>query len=305
MSETKDGTQSSRWLAPPIQIAATALAGITAAFVGSMLGVYGTVLGAGLASGITTVGASLYERSQERTKNKVREGAEKVPINRARRRNVAAAQQTRVISPVGNGTGNAVDPPTRKLRPVGDAAGSGPAAGPVGGHRLRWLLIIGTAVAGFLITMLAVTGIETISGQALSGGQGTSVGSFFQRQPADGNSPQQQPQPREQPSGEQQAPPQQDQQDHGPQHQKQSQDHPQQPQQQSTPQPGPEGKQDQGPQRQQQPPRQGEQNQQEQQPQQDGPAGEDGGPQQDSPQQQQQQEQAPQQRGVPGGTSSD
>src|SRR5699024_11661064 len=116
MSETQDGAQS-RWLAPPIQIAATALAGITAAFVGSMLGVYGTVLGAGLASGITTVGASLYERSLERTKDKVREGAEKVPINRVRRYTAAGEQQTRVISPVDKGARNTAEPPTRQSRP--------------------------------------------------------------------------------------------------------------------------------------------------------------------------------------------
>src|SRR5699024_2339960 len=177
MSETQDDSQP-RWLAPPIQIAATALAGITAAFVGSMLGVYGTVLGAGLASGITTVGASLYERSLQRTKDKVREGAHRVPIDKVRRQ-AAAATRTRVIPPVDNSRTNQADPPTRKLHPVGGAAATPAGTGPGTNRRVKWLLVAGTAVAGFLIAMLAVTGFETVKGQALSGGHGTSVSSFF------------------------------------------------------------------------------------------------------------------------------
>ncbi len=46
-----------------IQVAAGALAAITAAVLGSTLGIAGTVLGAGIASVVTTVGASLYLRS--------------------------------------------------------------------------------------------------------------------------------------------------------------------------------------------------------------------------------------------------
>jgi hypothetical protein len=46
-----------------IQVAAGALAAVTAAVLGSTLGIAGTVLGAGIASVVSTVGASLYLRS--------------------------------------------------------------------------------------------------------------------------------------------------------------------------------------------------------------------------------------------------
>jgi hypothetical protein len=45
-----------------VQILAGALAAIVAALVGSTLGVAGTVLGAGIASVLTTLGAALYQR---------------------------------------------------------------------------------------------------------------------------------------------------------------------------------------------------------------------------------------------------
>src|ERR1700716_3764231 len=50
------------------QVAAAALAAVTAALLGSTLGVAGTVLGAGVASVVTTVGAELYLRSMRRTR---------------------------------------------------------------------------------------------------------------------------------------------------------------------------------------------------------------------------------------------
>ncbi|MEU4666434.1 hypothetical protein AB0F91_00355 [Amycolatopsis sp. NPDC023774] len=52
----------------PAQVVATALAAVTAALLGSTLGVAGTVVGAGVASVITTVGAELYLRSLQRTR---------------------------------------------------------------------------------------------------------------------------------------------------------------------------------------------------------------------------------------------
>lgn len=53
------------------QVAAGALAAVTAAVLGSKLGIAGTVSGAGLASVITTVGNVVYQRSLERTKKSV------------------------------------------------------------------------------------------------------------------------------------------------------------------------------------------------------------------------------------------
>ncbi|HEY4024197.1 MAG TPA: hypothetical protein VGM75_36315, partial [Pseudonocardiaceae bacterium] len=49
------------------QLLATALAAVTAAFLGSRLGVAGTVAGAGVASVVSTIGTALYQNSLERT----------------------------------------------------------------------------------------------------------------------------------------------------------------------------------------------------------------------------------------------
>ena len=49
-----------------VQVLAGALAATTAALIGSTLGVAGTVIGAGIASVLTTVGAALYQRMHAR-----------------------------------------------------------------------------------------------------------------------------------------------------------------------------------------------------------------------------------------------
>ncbi|WP_218023379.1 hypothetical protein [Nocardia altamirensis] len=53
----------------PSQVGAAALAAVTAAFLGSTLGVAGTVAGAGIASVVSTVGGEFYLRSFRRTKD--------------------------------------------------------------------------------------------------------------------------------------------------------------------------------------------------------------------------------------------
>ncbi|MBE9374090.1 hypothetical protein IQ251_06470 [Saccharopolyspora sp. HNM0983] len=52
------------------QVSGAALASVTAAFLGSQLGVAGTIVGAGMTSVIITVGGVLYQRSLEKTKEK-------------------------------------------------------------------------------------------------------------------------------------------------------------------------------------------------------------------------------------------
>lgn len=58
-----------------VQVFAGALAAITAALIGSTLGVAGTVLGAGIASILTTVGAALYHRMHARVSRSERRWA--------------------------------------------------------------------------------------------------------------------------------------------------------------------------------------------------------------------------------------
>ncbi|MFI6168460.1 hypothetical protein ACIBCN_16885 [Nocardia sp. NPDC051052] len=68
MSEEQKGTSEEKGGIKPSQVTAAALAAVTAAFLGSTLGVAGTVVGAGIASVVSTVGGELYLRSLSKTK---------------------------------------------------------------------------------------------------------------------------------------------------------------------------------------------------------------------------------------------
>ncbi|WP_243791339.1 hypothetical protein [Saccharopolyspora gloriosae] len=66
------------------QVTGGALASVTAAFLGSHLGVAGTVFGAGLTSVVITVGGALYQRSLESTKEKLETTKDKANVVAAR-----------------------------------------------------------------------------------------------------------------------------------------------------------------------------------------------------------------------------
>ncbi|WP_228542102.1 hypothetical protein [Nocardia sp. XZ_19_369] len=68
MGEEREGTPDKKDGIKPSQVTAAALAAVTAAFLGSTLGVAGTVAGAGIASVVSTVGGELYLRSMRKTK---------------------------------------------------------------------------------------------------------------------------------------------------------------------------------------------------------------------------------------------
>ncbi|WP_405163665.1 hypothetical protein OG203_00645 [Nocardia sp. NBC_01499] len=68
MNEEQKGTTDKKDGIKPSQVTAAALAAVTAAFLGSTLGVAGTVAGAGIASVVSTVGGELYLRSLSKTK---------------------------------------------------------------------------------------------------------------------------------------------------------------------------------------------------------------------------------------------
>ncbi len=174
-----EGGRSADSALRPAQVAAAALAAVAAAFLGSRLGVYGTVLGAGLISAVTTVGSEVFVRSVDRTK---------------------AAARSRAVSPArrGHGTtasGGRTDPdatvPTMTLPTGSPAAPGGRGAVPGGGRsprsgrsdaawwKRRGPVLVATSAVAFVIGILAVTGYEGATGRALSGDDGTSVGGLF------------------------------------------------------------------------------------------------------------------------------
>ncbi|WP_433871107.1 hypothetical protein [Saccharopolyspora sp. CA-218241] len=67
------------------QVAGGALASVTAAFLGSQLGVAGTVVGAALTSVVITVGGTLYQRSLENARDKAKTAAAKAAVARGKR----------------------------------------------------------------------------------------------------------------------------------------------------------------------------------------------------------------------------
>jgi hypothetical protein len=211
---TEDKAETQKTGLKPAQVVASALAAITAAFLGSTLGVGGTVAGAGVASIITTIGGEVYLRSLRRTKDAARKTAEVLALTDTRLR-----QETRFVEPPPPTPANPlVQPgpitahhgqlpptavnnvqPTRRI-PMAGAGQSG------GGERTvylprpgqqnqagaatqllakpetktkppwwknRWTLIAGASVAAFVVGMLALTGFESLTGHAVSGGSGT------------------------------------------------------------------------------------------------------------------------------------
>src|SRR5262245_47777713 len=85
----------------PAQMIASALAAVTAAFLGSTLGVEGTVLGAGRAGVRTTVGSEVYLRSLRRTRAAARKTKEVLAPADTRLR-----QETRLVEPPPKGPAN-------------------------------------------------------------------------------------------------------------------------------------------------------------------------------------------------------
>ncbi|MFC4854338.1 hypothetical protein [Actinophytocola glycyrrhizae] len=163
------------------QVLAGALAAVTAALIGSTMGVAGTIAGAGVASVVSTVGGALYLRSIERTSNSVRTVRAKV-VGRSGGSTVLVADPG-TAPPVAGEEVEATPDEEPGDRPQGERG------------KRRWPMLVVGSLAVFALGMLAVTGIEWLRGEPLSGGTGTTFGSVVlphrdddtqrQEQPAD------------------------------------------------------------------------------------------------------------------------
>ena len=152
------------------QVLGGALAAMTAAAIGSRLGAAGTIVGAAAASVVAAVAGALYTASLRHTHAKVRTvwsgrwstgipGAVDVVSDRAAATAADAAPRDTAPRPRRRGT----------LFP----------------DRLRipWKPALAGTFLAFGIAAAALTGLELISGHALSGGQGTTVTQISQREP--------------------------------------------------------------------------------------------------------------------------
>ena len=150
----------------PSQVLGGALAAMTAAAIGSRLGAAGTIIGAAAASVVAAVAGALYTASLRHTHAKVRT--------------------------VWSGRWSSGIPGTVEVisdRAAATAANAGPQhtaprrRAPLFPGRLRipWKRAAVGALLAFGIAAATLTGLELISGHALSGGEGTTVTQVTQR----------------------------------------------------------------------------------------------------------------------------
>src|SRR5689334_6506777 len=137
------------------KVVAGAGAAATSAVAGSFYGATGTIVGAAIGSLISTVAASLYEHSLDRTRERVHARV------RLLRRGGADPEATQLLRAV---------PPAAARRQAGYTAPPAPGR--------RWPMLIAGGVLAFVLSLLAVTGVELLKGSQLaSADTGTSVGS--------------------------------------------------------------------------------------------------------------------------------
>jgi hypothetical protein len=141
------------------QIVGGALAAMTAAALGSQLSAAGTIVGAALASVIAAVAGSLYTASLRRTRDKVKTVFWTGEPNEVKEPTVMeiipdseghiAGQRSHLVAPEPD--------PNQKLQ----------------GPKLNWKRVLVVALVTFGIAAVALTTFELVTGQALSGGKGT------------------------------------------------------------------------------------------------------------------------------------
>jgi hypothetical protein len=162
------------------RVAAAALAAVTAALLGSMLGAAGTIIGAAGASVITTVGTAVYEASLRRSRVRVRSLAQRPPPSLP---SLEGSRTERFRPEVSNA-------------PFGDEHGDeqltdGIDSGPQPSDRfrrfatLRWGALVVGALGAFLLALVFITGFEWASGEAVGGnGKGTTIGQVINNPPS-------------------------------------------------------------------------------------------------------------------------
>ncbi|WP_328726356.1 hypothetical protein [Streptomyces sp. NBC_00259] len=154
------------------QVAGSAIAAVAAAVLASQLGVYGTILGAGVVSVVATCGGSVFQHLFRRTGEQIRE-------------------VTHQVRP----KGGELPPRSNAWQEQGSAHGEfGEAA--THGTRVRgWKRSLLAAAVVFAVAMIGITGYELASGQDLSGGRGTTVGTAVRGGGGGNSAPEESPSP--------------------------------------------------------------------------------------------------------------
>ncbi|MDQ3760741.1 MAG: hypothetical protein M3460_03325 [Actinomycetota bacterium] len=160
------------------QVAAAALAAVTAAVVGSKLGAAGTVIGAAGASMVTTIGTAVYRASLERSRERVRALAKRTrPLPTSREgATTEHAYPAEAASAQVWAAANQTTPDDKRLTDTTDR-GSQPSDHSRRLSTLRWGAVVVGTLGAFVLAMMVITGFEWASGEAVGGnGKGTTIG---------------------------------------------------------------------------------------------------------------------------------
>ena len=173
-----DGDGDSGFGLSVIQIVASTAAAVTAAVIGSRLGVAGTLTGAALASIVSAVGAAVYGHSLLVTRRHMTKALRLVRPTAAAPTTLAGTTTPAATRAAGRRTSRPAmpgpyDDPTVVIRNAGLTATPAP-------RRSRRPLIVvlaaaAAAVVVFAASLATVSLVETVKGSPLSGGTGLSV----------------------------------------------------------------------------------------------------------------------------------
>lgn len=159
-----------------IQVFAASLAAVTAAFLGSRLGVAGTIVGAGVASVVSTVGVKVYSEFLHRARTYV--GT--VRTTSTRHPDAADLPADVIVNDVV--TDDPVAERAMRSSEEADGAITVQARGPI---RLDLKRVLLASLAVFVLAFVIITGIELAKGDALDGGSGTTISQLRGSTPTD------------------------------------------------------------------------------------------------------------------------
>lgn len=155
------------------QIAGGALAAATAAAIGSTLGVAGTVIGAAVASLVGGVAGTLYSAGIDRTHRKVSEAIAKT--TRTDTEELTATETTAVVTRVTPSSEQTLLLDDTVFRDASAEPASAPVTEPTKRGRRPVIVAAISAVAIFVVALVAITVYEIGTGKALGGGSGTTI----------------------------------------------------------------------------------------------------------------------------------
>ncbi|MGW5350337.1 hypothetical protein ACWERV_07440 [Streptomyces sp. NPDC004031] len=172
------------------QVAGSAVAAVVAAKLASNLGVYGTIVGAGVVSALGTCGGSVLQYVFRHTGRRVQEAA--VQAGPAARRALTwtdVSHRATTTLPREDLDRTAVSPaspvsdhnrdPDRTPEATDAHDGYGAATSYRAGRRRGWRRPVVAVALAFGLTMAGITGYEAIAGENLSGHGGTTIGNAF------------------------------------------------------------------------------------------------------------------------------